>query len=693
VIRNEGAGNFTFLPNPNSLGDPYARLANLDGDPDLEGITANNYNNFHIWDNDGNGNMSLIGTYSLVGVKQDIETLDVDNDGDLDLFVARNGSVTPPGSPTPNTVWLNDGNANFTLDSEYGNEATPDAALGDFNNDGYLDIIQANHGPGVVVLLNNTNGGFNQPSVVYPRAVYVKVATGDVNNDGNIDALLSGGFGEANRIYFGNGDGTFIPGSQELKHGAYFNQGRLADMDNDGDLDAIIPYSFINPEIIGNGGQGNGIVGKVWLNDGTGFFEEHPQEFSTLYQLALADFDGDGRVDILRHGFQIIQLLYNIENSYAFQWDAGTGSQTTPTAINLGPGIYGVTVTDLMGCIASTTAEIGIEDLDGDGSSACEDCDDNDPNNFPGNTEICDGQDNDCDGIVPAEEVDDDLDGYTECEGDCDDANDQVYPGALEICNGLDDDCDALLPPNELDDDGDGVLNCFDTDCQIECDDCKIEEGFGSVVTLSFCCLEITIGNWILKEGEEDEYVGFEIIAAAATNGIPISIDDIEYTVKAGNQCFVGSGGYWINPNGTSGPQAKAISNIVFCENVITFCGGSLDKPCKGNCANTGTGNLAPSIGNALIATSIASVSNDFLLYPNPSSGAITLDLHNYLGQSVSISIKDYLGQQMLHLPEHELHEPFLSVDLTSRQLPNGIYLLSVRTEKGQVAKKFLISR
>jgi hypothetical protein len=38
-------------------------------------------------------------------------------------------------------------------------------------------------------------------------------------------------------------------------------------------------------------------------------------------------------------------------------------------------------------------------DMDGDGVTICAgDCDDNDPNNFPGNTEICDGQDNNCDG-------------------------------------------------------------------------------------------------------------------------------------------------------------------------------------------------------------------------------------------------------------------------------------------------------
>ena len=108
------------------------------------------------------------------------------------------------------------------------------------------------------------------------------------------------------------------------------------------------------------------------------------------------------------------------------------------------------------------------EDLDGDGVPASDDCDDSDPTAFPGNPEVCDGVDNDCDGEVdeqatdaPTVYADADGDGHgdpaapisaceppagtAEAATDCDDADPGRYPGAPERCNGVDDDCDGSV--------------------------------------------------------------------------------------------------------------------------------------------------------------------------------------------------------------------------------------------------------
>ena len=58
--------------------------------------------------------------------------------------------------------------------------------------------------------------------------------------------------------------------------------------------------------------------------------------------------------------------------------------------------------------------------------------------------ELCNGEDDDCDDEIPFIENDTDGDGFRICEGDCDDENSDVNPRADEECNGFDDDCDDL---------------------------------------------------------------------------------------------------------------------------------------------------------------------------------------------------------------------------------------------------------
>ena len=106
-------------------------------------------------------------------------------------------------------------------------------------------------------------------------------------------------------------------------------------------------------------------------------------------------------------------------------------------------------------------------DADGWADEACSgtDCDDLDPATSPGADELCDGEDNDCDGLI--DNVDLDGDGYSDadCGGtDCDDGDPDIYPGAAEACDGKDGDCNGAIPEDEIDADGDGYMIC-DGDC------------------------------------------------------------------------------------------------------------------------------------------------------------------------------------------------------------------------------------
>jgi hypothetical protein len=120
----------------------------------------------------------------------------------------------------------------------------------------------------------------------------------------------------------------------------------------------------------------------------------------------------------------------------------------------------------------ATSADGGCSepDRDGDGRLSMEcggdDCDDSDPNRFPGNPEVCDTlhHDEDCDdttygfrdadgdGVADANCCNE-RDGSLYCGGDCDDMAPGVAPTAPEVCNGLDDDCDDIID--------EGVLETF----------------------------------------------------------------------------------------------------------------------------------------------------------------------------------------------------------------------------------------
>ncbi|MEO0604982.1 MAG: putative metal-binding motif-containing protein, partial [Myxococcota bacterium] len=149
------------------------------------------------------------------------------------------------------------------------------------------------------------------------------------------------------------------------------------------------------------------------------------------------------------------------------------------------PGRWWLVVAGVMACtgdLEPPTPGEGPEpqsvDADGDGVPSSEDCDDADPDVFPGAAEVCDGIDNDCDFAV--DDADDDVtdaptwfldaddDGFgadgesvASCEppggyvaegGDCNDLERLVNPGATEICDTLDNDCDT-----RIDDDDDDV--------------------------------------------------------------------------------------------------------------------------------------------------------------------------------------------------------------------------------------------
>ena len=138
-------------------------------------------------------------------------------------------------------------------------------------------------------------------------------------------------------------------------------------------------------------------------------------------------------------------------------------------------------------------------DADGDGLTGSDDCDELDPSIYVGAEEVCDGVDNDCDGLIDEGVMqtwyaDADADGFGDptavveaCEpfggvssnaSDCDDTDPSIYPGAPEQCNELDDDCDGTVDEDlyqtfYADSDGDGFGDVSQT-----VEDCAMPSGY-----------------------------------------------------------------------------------------------------------------------------------------------------------------------------------------------------------------------
>lgn len=114
--------------------------------------------------------------------------------------------------------------------------------------------------------------------------------------------------------------------------------------------------------------------------------------------------------------------------------------------------------------VDASLATLCVYDLDSDGFTSDEDCNDNDDSIYPGAEEIPDdGIDQDCNGSdLEINDLDLDGDGVTTAEGDCDDNDDSIYPGAEEIpYDGIDQDC---VDGDLTDVDGDG-FSPDDGDC------------------------------------------------------------------------------------------------------------------------------------------------------------------------------------------------------------------------------------
>ncbi|GHO49037.1 FG-GAP repeat domain-containing protein [Ktedonospora formicarum] len=117
-------------------------------------------------------------------------------------------------------------------------------AVGDFTNDGNLDMVTANyHDNSVTVLQGNGDGTFQAPKTFPVGLGPVAVAVGDFTNDGNLGIVTANAFDDTVSVLQGKGDGTFML-YQFYATGAFPQSVAVGDFYYDGDLDGIVTADF-----------------------------------------------------------------------------------------------------------------------------------------------------------------------------------------------------------------------------------------------------------------------------------------------------------------------------------------------------------------------------------------------------------------------------------------------------------------
>jgi|GEM_PF-3471134 len=281
------------------------------------------------------------------GQASSLEVGDFRGDGRLDLAFAN---------PNQNTVSILPGNGDGTF-------APPrlinvgfrpeNIALGDFNGDGKLDIAAisvptSSGGATVSVLLGNGDGTFqapvNTPFTGIPAfPVFFLAGPGDFNRDGHLDLLVGSG-GKVD-VLLGNGDGSFHT-TPPISLVSGISGITVGDFRGDGKLDLAVS------DFVQLGPRGGYVVGpvEVFLGNGDGTFGPPTVTGGGFSPLAVGDFNGDGKPDIIG-----ISPGYNF-----FGFDV-------PASIAVLPGNGDGTFRRPVGYTVPAPSSLAVGDFNGDG--------------------------------------------------------------------------------------------------------------------------------------------------------------------------------------------------------------------------------------------------------------------------------------------------------------------------------------
>jgi len=350
LYRNDGGWKFTDVTRQVGAGDTGYGLGVCAGDYDNDGdldLYLNNYGPNVLYRNNGDGTFTDVTQEAGVDAGHEVGAgacfLDMDGDGDLDLYVSNYvdftyeahdvsliwGHPTYVGPrfypPVPDVLYRNNGDGTFTdVTAASGVAGYNSAGMGticaDYDSDGDTDIIVGSDLRGNLVYENDGKGRFREVGLIAGLAYDAQgvpqgtmgIECADYDNDGRLDFHMTSYQRQLATLYNNAGDGLFEDVTRRTNAGAgsyaHVTWGNgVIDFDNDGDRDIFIACGHLIDNVdTFDGTTSYRARNLVLMNNGRGRFEDVSDQCGdglapklSSRGAAFGDLDNDGDVDVV----------------------------------------------------------------------------------------------------------------------------------------------------------------------------------------------------------------------------------------------------------------------------------------------------------------------------------------------------------------------------------------------------------
>ena len=269
--------------------------------------------------------------------KSELSAVDIDGDGDRDLIIV---GENPDGRFAQ--VILNDGEFNFSpMEYPFVGAALTTMDWGDVNGDGNLDAVQSGFAADSIVtnlFVSDSEGNWSVDLAMGDfQHMSPSMGIADLNNDGYTDVYVFGNHFEGKpQIYFNDQEGGFAASAQFEDYQFIDPYVSVVDIDVDGDLDLFVMAGYeVNIDAR---------FARIFYNEEGTFTESDPEITAKGFGHAeWGDFDSDGDLDLLLNGDGWVNSGEDNDNIVRlYENDGGEFTEattfTTYRQINIGDG-------------------------------------------------------------------------------------------------------------------------------------------------------------------------------------------------------------------------------------------------------------------------------------------------------------------------------------------------------------------